>query len=134
MKIPIIRVRDADGNIVNIPAIVGPRGPAGSGDKLSGGAQIEAGSYTGTGTSGAANRNTLRFPFTPRLVVVHNPYHTSPACVMVRGASNCVSVMDGDNKYSITLEWGTDELSWYGAQSAYQLNAPGVTYHYVAIG
>lgn len=29
MKIPILRVRDADGNIVDIPAIVGPPGPKG---------------------------------------------------------------------------------------------------------
>lgn len=36
MKIPVVRVRDAAGNIVEIPAIVGPRGPAGpgSGDML----------------------------------------------------------------------------------------------------
>ena len=35
-KIPVVRVRDANGNIVEIPAIVGPRGPAGpgSGDML----------------------------------------------------------------------------------------------------
>lgn len=31
MRIPIIRVRDVNGNIVNIPAIVGPPGPPGPG-------------------------------------------------------------------------------------------------------
>lgn len=29
MKLPIVRVRDADGNVKDIPAIVGPRGPIG---------------------------------------------------------------------------------------------------------
>ena len=29
MNIPILRVRDKDGNVVEIPAIVGPRGPEG---------------------------------------------------------------------------------------------------------
>lgn len=31
MKAPILRVRDENGNLIPIPAIVGPRGPAGEG-------------------------------------------------------------------------------------------------------
>jgi len=96
-------------------------------------AQIATGSYTGTGTHGSSNPNSLTFPFTPKIVFLFSP-----------------SVIRGDLFYGVTRgfvidyssgssyvypTWSSSSVSWYHpSYPLYQLNYSGYVYTWVAIG
>ena len=91
-------------------------------------AQVYAGSYVGTGTSGQSNPNELTFQFAPKMVVV---IATGAAGL---GASTGM-LWNGNptiGSKSVTLDGNA--LSWYDSSAANQLNTSGTTYYYVAIG
>ena len=98
-----------------------------------------AGSYTGAGTYGAANKITLQTDFTPLLVLITNPGESANLHLLVwlRGMTA------GDNGYSgrtVALEWGERSVAWYSTVSGVNgpeylhLNAAGYTYQYVILG
>ena len=109
-------------------------------------AKIETGSYTGTGTYGASNPNTLTFSFVPKIVFIS---FTGVASETYSGLSipfisSCRSAIVFDNRDGsstrIDVSWsgqnGTPEnsVSWYGNSPATQLNTNGITYQYIALG
>ena len=121
------------------------------------GTKIASGQYTGTGTFGESNKNTLTFPFVPKGVVISTPStvasgtanatYFAPA-TFVNG-SNLGFVMqsteDAERAYSIPLHllWSDKTLSWYyvnpstsstGLTASNQLNYSGMVYNWVAIG
>ena len=116
---------------------------------IDGRSRIEAGTYTGTGTVGSSNPNTLTFNFEPKLVAVFPSDGTagSPTfmfCTMEEQPS--WDEMCGGQRIKITFNGNT--VSWYSighywqatssgiqpADASGQLNDSGKTYRYFAIG
>lgn len=110
--------------------------------------KLETGSYTGTGTSGSSNPNTLTFPFTPKIVFIAMQdgsqgisgriFQSFP---WIYGTNQGVASY-GEDQIEIginNLSWDGTTLKWYSSAGSlvgadYQLNKNGVTYLYVAIG
>lgn len=111
------------------------------------GAQIEAGSYVGTGTYGKDNPNTLTFGFEPKVVFVGqtagNESYAS-GCIMFVGARYAACFKGTSSQENGSASQGlwrvyfldtSQTFSWYNSNSATsQLNNSNYTYSYVAIG
>ena len=93
-------------------------------------AQIATGSYTGTGTYGASNPNSLTFDFEPKLVIVHGGLYYLVA-VYSQGRATAVYLSVSKTCW---LTWDENALSWQGENAEYQLNLSNVVYNYIAIG
>ena len=112
----------------------------------SGGAKIAAGTYTGTGTYGVGNPNSLTFDFEPKLVIILVPpqsytIRTNLLAIWIRGQTYGSRDFYESAEYlsclSLTLRWSGNSVSWYAegsASASAQLNASGTTYYYVVIG
>lgn len=100
--------------------------------------KIATGSYTGTGTYGSSNPNTLTFPFEPKFLLVQ-PFNTysqnfwymiwnfdvsGPICCAKNGAYDFASCTFSQNENTV---------SWYSDSAASQLNYD-TAYRYFAIG
>ena len=114
-------------------------------------AQIATGSYTGTGTYGSANPNSLTFGFEPKLVIVWLAYQSSdnyglmPASnsrawdssfIYTKGQCR-TQIYYNNTSYPNELSVVGNTFSWYTTSnnaSHGQLNQSGVTYEYFAIG
>lgn len=105
--------------------------------------KIETGSYTGTGTYGASNPNTLAFSFEPKIVFITyagssfvpgTDYFADSAIYLIGSSFSRVAVS------GTVLNWSIDGvvLNWYTSGSAAtarsQLNQNGYMYNYVALG
>lgn len=108
--------------------------------QLGGGARIEVGSYEGTGTYGSSNPNSLTFGFEPQLVAIFNPAQNGNYAYKMFMLRNVLgaSVLAGDgNNLGVIVTWSAKSVTWYTYQSKdadYQMNYPGETYNYIAIG
>ena len=92
--------------------------------------RIISGTYTGTGTYGEGNKNTLTFAFVPMVVRVFPPEGSYAAATMLRNGNTALH-----GNYTFPIEWGEHSVSWYSKNSAAdQLNYSGKTYHYIAFG
>lgn len=109
----------------------------------SGRAQIEVGTYTGTGTYGTSNKNSLTFGFVPKLVIINHGNPSSYAGYggkpWITGQTQVVTYtgVSGGSVSSATANcaWSDNTVEWYDNTSAdRQLNRNGITYYYVAIG
>ena len=91
-------------------------------------ARIQTGTYTGTGTFGANNRNSLTFDFVPKMVFI------TLAGAAGLGANNgFLWCGDPSVRTGVSVEGKT--FTWYAAaNAATQLNTSGSTYYYAAIG
>lgn len=120
-------------------------------------ATIATGSYVGTGTFGENNKNTLTFPFVPKIVFISTPSvvasgttsatYYAPATLVYGSDIGFVSqsTESAERSYNIPLilSWVENTLSWYyvntstsstGMTPSYQLNYSGMVYNWVAIG
>lgn len=103
--------------------------------------RIVTGSYTGTGTYGSSNKNSLTFPFVPKLVFICYPNESGRLngyLPWVYDATSCPSLTyySSSEIYSVkvNVEWG-QTLRWYSTAGALeQLNYSGRTYYYIAVG
>ena len=85
-------------------------------------ARVTWGSYTGAGTYGASNQNSLEFGFCPGAGL-------APTLTAASGGSM------GAEYTALRPTWGDSGVSWYSEKSvACQLNETGITYFYVVIG
>lgn len=98
--------------------------------------KIDTGSYTGTGTYGSSNPNSLTFEFVPKLVFVHKSSDGRHRICAINGDSECVSGIVGSSQYVVKIAWENKKLSWYNSDDSAmkQLNESGVVYNYIAIG
>ena len=123
----------------------GPRGETGPQGEPGTSAVLGAaysGSYTGTGTYGSANPNTLSFTTPPSTVIITRADSTGFAAQMVlqQGSEQAVfTSTNTSNTYHRVnkVTWSNDgkTVSWYCAQDAgAQCNESGESYTYVAIG
>jgi len=98
----------------------------------------ETGTYTGTGTYGANNKNSLTFSINPIIVFIqeaggsnHMPYIWGNTGFNFEGGgntrNNVVSVSGKTMRWYNGASSGTARATW-------QANANGVTYRWVAIG
>ena len=86
---------------------------------LVGAAVISVGTYTGTGTFGQDNPNTLEFP-------------TAPTVVTIYGGGQTLAISSTETSGTAYISGNT--ATWYSETSAAdQLNSQGVTYSYVAV-
>ena len=111
--------------------------------------QIATGSYTGTGTYGSSNPNSITFDFRPKFLAL---FDDSGFLVQLGSPSNraIASLMNLTESYQNNVLWSwqynnnytnakfdsaTKALYWYHVEGAnYQLNSSGVVYYYIAIG
>ncbi len=102
--------------------------------------RVKWGTYTGSGTYGAAALNTLACGFTPVLAIVCEPatkYSVASPFVLFRPyAEQAVSRSASTNTVEyLHLTWGDAALSWYNeSKPAYQFNSEGTVYSYVIFG
>lgn len=116
------------------------------------GAKIATGSYTGTGTYGSSNPNSLTFDFEPKLILI--PLHTGSDSYGLWYQSlvpkdNYYTIIPFSNvptEYTRGAGFGVtssdvfgkkagNTLYWYNTSSAYnQFNAAATDYYWVAIG
>ena len=113
------------------------------------------GTYTGNGMAGSANKNSLSFTFTPKIILIsHEPIYTpnpvtytSYIMVMFQGLTTAWAVvMGGDSLVSSgysfrnVVAWSENGVEWYSPDGTgstyapYQMNNNGTTYYYAAIG
>lgn len=106
-----------------------------------GNCRIAAGSYTGTGTYGSGNKNTLTFDFVPMAVILDthtvSGYNSVPQYyILFQGCTEGFSFGHNDH---LTVAWSGRTVTWYFGKSdssgaKYQFNTKGQTYHYIVIG
>ena len=106
------------------------------GDKV----RIATGSYTGTGTHGSSNPNSLTFEFEPKVLFIAPVTNYSGALnyqsIFWKGVTSFPTYIgSADTGMSVVVNWGKT-VSWYttGSYANRQLNDNGVDYAYVAIG
>ena len=116
-------------------------------------ARIAKGSYTGTGTYGSDNPNSLAFSFAPKLVIIMADDGGYPGMgIIIPGVlAFCMSSESSGNGlsgYATTLSYlrmntsiASNTVSWYRSSHGaseygprYQLNKSSQDYTYVAIG
>ena len=106
--------------------------------------KIVSGSYTGTGTYGSGNKNSLTFDGTPKLLIVSSTVssayggsRTYPQLIFVYGESGSIAslITSGSEVFSSAKVSGSgNTVSWYSADAAaQQLNVSGIKYNYIAI-
>ena len=106
--------------------------------------KIVSGSYTGTGTYGSGNKNSLTFDGTPKLLIVSSTVssayggsRTYPQLIFVYGESGSIAslITSGSEVFaSATVSRSGNTVSWYSADAAaQQLNVSGTKYYYIAI-
>lgn len=107
---------------------------------FAGRAKIETGSYTGTGTYGSSNPNSLTFSFIPKFVIVIEDYTASGTYQLTNGLfvnpgrSGVYQYTSTGAGAALRLTWSDATLSWYGTSALIQLNTNNRNYVYVAIG
>ena len=92
------------------------------------GLKLAHGSYTGTGTSGSGNPNTLTTGFRPKAATIA----AADGSAVVR----LVAPADGDSITAggVTATLSDTGLSWYASSAAAQCNESGKQYIYEIIG
>lgn len=117
---------------------------SGTGDE-SNDAKVATGSYTGTGTYGSGNPNSLTLNFSPKLIVLQE-YVSSPnqasnqtytAIMMYRGSNSDFGglAFNYGNVYPLKGTRNGNTATWYtGTGATQQMNKSGASYDYVAIG
>lgn len=101
--------------------------------------KIASGTYTGAGTYGSGNKNTLTFDFAPKIVLIaaNTTSCGGAGTILIRGQTKSAGLGANYNDYSLklTVAWNDKTLSWYSSDTAdRQLNTSGTTYHYIALG
>ena len=114
---------------------------------VTGFAKIASGTYTGTGTYGADNPNSLTFDFTPKAVFISQnitgeeedngiTVNFTPTAVLpyIWGTDNFQVVSTGKALFTNTVSVSGNGMSWYSTTANAQLNGADIVYHCTAIG
>ena len=102
-------------------------------------AQIETGSYVGTGGYNVNSPTVLTFGFEPKVVFIadaQSPNDGYKSMALIKDSGYGISIRPSNNAPVTTLRltWSGNTLSFYANTSNGQLNQSGITYRYVAIG
>lgn len=96
-------------------------------------AQIATGSYTGTGTSGSSNPNSLTFPFVPKIVFMRGADGGNIPFPYFWGTGSFYLDIGGSSSRGVTANASGKTLQWYEGYATTQLNESGKTYYWLAI-
>lgn len=105
--------------------------------------KIATGTYTGTGTYGSSNPNSLTFDFSPKIVffgrvVPSSGYWGYGSAIMVKqgdGNSNYTFVGGTGSASKVSYVFNGKTIEWYSSgDQDHQLNTAGTTYSYLALG
>ena len=91
--------------------------------------QVYSSFYTGTGTYGRDNPNTITFTGKPQLIFIqlgnYNSQFLNPAGAWA---------LSGNDKQILSVTWGDNQVSWYSSDgAAMQGNLQNITYNFVVI-
>lgn len=91
--------------------------------------QVYRSFYTGTGTYGRDNPNTITFTGKPQLIFIqlgnYNSQFLNPAGAWA---------MSGNDKQNLSVTWGDNQVSWYSSDgAAMQGNKENYTYDFIVI-
>lgn len=101
--------------------------------ELSGRSKIQLVTYTGTGTYGSANPNTLTFNFPPKVVFVVNTNEINFARSAFFIGGSAMAIMG--TTVMLYLTWSGNSVSWYSTiDETGQMNLSGAAGYAVAIG
>ena len=119
------KITDVLGNLISIPA-----------GQIKDGAKIATGSYTGTGTYGSSNPNSLTFDFDPKLVFISLKDQRPSVCAFAINGQTTFSKTNADDSSQTNLcSFSRNLFTWYNEIDAdIQFNISNRTYCYVAIG
>ena len=122
------KITDVLGNLISIPV-----------DQIKDGVKIAVGSYTGTGTYGSSNPNSLTFGFEPKLVFIGAKSQPSANCAFVfNGQITFSRTNSGGGGDSAVCSFSGNTFTWYSTSSSWgvdaQMNSANVEYLYFAIG
>lgn len=102
--------------------------------------KIQTGSYTGTGTYGESNPNSLTFDFVPKIVHIFAKTGTNMVHTLTIFPQDgyALFVGTGYNPYGVTnVTLSGNTVTWYSDNSSYQVNIQanqkGIIYNYLAI-
>ncbi|HIT31696.1 MAG TPA: hypothetical protein IAC25_02515 [Candidatus Enterenecus stercoripullorum] len=94
--------------------------------------KVHSGAYTGSGTYGSGNRNTLNFDFEPKLVIIQGT--SGRTAILTKPSGIGVSIGPSDTA-QINVTWNGNSVSWYSRQNAAnQMNTNSESYSYTAFG
>ena len=96
-----------------------------------GNCKIVTGTYTGTGSYGNSNKNTLTFENPPMAVFVSATLGRQFAALKGSERTRALS-HSSDQNDPVYLTWSGNSLSWYGNSATIQCNESGTVYRYVA--
>jgi len=102
--------------------------------------KIAVGTYTGTGTYGVSNKNTLTFSFPPKIIFIllealtGNAIGATFLSGMTKYADN--STNSATTGAKLALSWSGNSVTWYCTENSAdrQFNGKDCVYHYLAIG
>lgn len=114
------------------------------GEQIGSSMQVCVGFYTGTGTSGSSNPNSLTFPFVPYEVSIQAERTGGGKSIVTMSRPSTLlrwynqTSTGGSIEGDLELTWDGCNLSWYNSSFTYvvdgQLNTEGVMYKYMAKG
>ena len=94
--------------------------------------KVHPGAYTGSGTYGSGNPNSLTLEFEPKMVIVQGT--SGRMAVMIKPSGVGISIGASDST-TLNVTWDGDSVRWYNAvNAANQMNTNNETYSYTAFG
>ena len=94
--------------------------------------KVHPGAYTGSGTYGSGNPNSLALEFEPKLVIVQGT--SGRMAVMIKPSGVGISIGASDST-TLNVTWDGESVRWYNAvNAANQMNTNNETYSYTAFG
>lgn len=94
--------------------------------------KVHLGAYTGSGTYGSGNPNSLTLEFEPKMVIVQGT--GGRMAVMIKPSGVGISIGASDST-TLNVTWDGESVSWYNAvNAANQMNTNNETYSYTAFG
>lgn len=94
--------------------------------------KVHPGAYTGTGTYGTDNPNTLEFEFEPKMVLIQGT--AGLVAILIKPSGVGVSIGPNEST-TLNVTWQGKTVSWYNAlNAANQMNTENETYSYTAFG
>lgn len=109
-------------------------------------ADIEIGSYTGSGKYGSSNKNSLTFGHVPKLVIIRPSYTVAAKqnpeyiFVWITGMTVVTAMLGsgaGTSNTNSTVSISGQTITWYcpsNGSAEYQFNKSDTTYIYFAVG
>lgn len=94
--------------------------------------KVHPGAYTGSGTYGSGNPNSLTLEFEPKLVIIQGT--SGRMAVLIKPSGVGISI-GASNSTTLNVIWDGESVSWYNAVNASnQMNTSNETYSYTAFG